>query len=517
MTNMVPMRVVSLLFMQPAADGNQALPTQDPPYFEDLAIGRVLDSVLKGYEDYNLRPFYRFIPHQREAIEYRNAILKDLSCEPLRGLVREFRYKMQAVRDHMGHAAKSFNPYQAAFFQLLSISDYCAAVCNLAAELRQVVLTCSGLKDFTAALQEYIEAASFQRLAEQAAHYHVALASIRYTVLINESTVTVSGFQEEPDYNEVINQFFERFKTGVQVEVQSQAPQAGVWIGNVQSRVLDGVARINQDIFGSLCAFTEQAKDFITTALLQFERETQFYLSWIEFTGRFSASLLLFSIPTLVDDHNINADSAFDLALADKLCANGQVIVTNNFYLRNQERIFVVTGPNQGGKTTFARTFGQMHYFGNLGLTVPGENVRLQFFDRIFTHFEREEALTALHGKLYDDLLRIRSILDAATPNSLIILNEIFNSTSLQDAQFLADKVLRQIIEIGALGVCVTFMDELANLGPQMVSLTSMVEPENPAKRSFLVVRRHADGLAYALSIAKKYGVTYDQLRERLS
>lgn len=86
----------------------------------------------------------------------------------------------------------------------------------------------------------------------------------------------------------------------------------------------------------------------------------------------------------------------------------------------------------------------------------------------------------------------------------------------MKDALFLADALLHRIIRLGALAVCVTFMDELATLGPETVSVTSMVEPENPAKRSFRVIRRQADGLAYALSIAKKYGVTYERLKERL-
>jgi len=210
--------------------------------------------------------------------------------------------------------------------------------------------------------------------------------------------------------------------------------------------------------------------------------------------------------------NNIYNHKGFNLALAYKI---KDKIVCNDFNINNDKRIIVITGPNNGGKTTFAIAFAQIHYLANLGLPVPGESSKLFLFDNIFTHFEKSEDVNSLRGKLEDDLIRIKNIIDNSTEKSIIIINEMLSSTTLNDAIYIGKKIIDEIRNINCICVYVTFIDELTKI-ENTISMVSQVLKENPEIRTHKIIEEPANGLAYAMALARKYGVTYDMILERV-
>lgn len=505
----------SILFER-AEDGGREETLEAPAFFVDLNLDQVIDTITAGKEEYNLKPFFYAPLTAIDAIQYRHEIMRDLENTILFENITSFAQKMRAMRDHLAKADKLYYLYQKESWFLDAVEIYCQAVNRLVDDLSLADLKSRGFLAFRDYLADYVHSDRFTTLRAEIQKLKADLSTVAYSLLIKGSTIQVQKYATEIDYSAEVLQTFEKFKQGA---VKNYLVELRDWndMNHVEAKILDLVAQLYPGIFSHLDRFYTENNRYLDETIGVFDREIQFYLAYLEYVAAFKRAGLKFCYPKFSNPSKEVYDyEGFDLALAHKLIAEKSSIVCNDFYLKGNERIIVVSGPNQGGKTTFARTFGQLHYLASLGCPVPGREAQLFLFDRLFTHFEKEENLHNLRGKLEDDLIRMDEILDRATPNSLLILNEIFTSTTLNDAVFLSRKILDQIIRLDLLCVCVTFIDELASL-EKTVSMVSTIVPEDPTLRTFKILRKPADGLAYALSIAEKYHLTYDYLQERLN
>lgn len=511
----------SVLFPDPAQMPQGGRSTESE-CFGDLNLDQVMRPILTSYREFSLDEFFYTPLDDIGTIHYRQDVLRDLEDEALRGLFTDFSktiFELDAFMAQTQKLLSSEDGYQNNYLakgRMFNFAErYCSAVSGLAEALAGKEVRSAGLRGIRDYLRNYRGTEEYAGLQAHARRLWEEFSTVRYCMLIRYGTIRVRKYEGQPDLSVDIRDLFARFRQGDVKDYRhklTEEPRAE----HVEAGVLKLVAECYPDVFSDLDAFCAAYLHFVDPAVARFAREIQFYLSWLTYIGPLREKGLPFCLPAVASDaEHLYCRGFFDLALAASM-GPGRGPVTNDFTLDRPERILVVTGPNQGGKTTYARAFGQIHYLASLGLCVPGGEASLLLFDRIYTHFEREEDLSTLNGKLEDDLERLHRILGRATAKSIIVINEIFSSTTLSDAVLLGGYMMDAIAKIGCPAVCVTFIDELAAHGEETVSMMSTVEEDDPTVRTFQIVRKPPDGLAYALHIASRYNLTYRRLYARL-
>ncbi len=201
-------------------------------------------------------------------------------------------------------------------------------------------------------------------------------------------------------------------------------------------------------------------------ALSDLGAELAFYLGAVALIRRVDAAGLPFCRPEIAppDERVCEIESAYNLNLAlRRLAADPSIdlsaaIVTSDVAFGRDGRIFVLTGPNQGGKTTYTQAVGLAHVLAQAGISVPGTRARISPLDGIYTHFPVEERPESGTGRLGEEARRLNDIFAQATRHSLILLNESLASTSPGESLYLAQDVVRALRRLGARAIYATHL-----------------------------------------------------------
>ncbi len=158
--------------------------------------------------------------------------------------------------------------------------------------------------------------------------------------------------------------------------------------------------------------------------------------------------------------------------------------VIDNDLAADGAALVVITGANQGGKTTFLRSIGLTQLMMQSGMFVPARSYRASVAPGVFTHFKREEDATMTSGKLDEELARMGLIADELKPGSLLLLNESFAATNEREGSEIARQIVQAVTEAGAPVFFVTHLTDFAR---------DRYERERASSR-FLLAERRPDG-----------------------
>lgn len=338
----------SILFERTEEDSIKKETLEAPDFFVDLNLDQIIDAITAGKQEYNLKPFFYTSLNDIDAIKYRHEIMLDLENKILFENIKSFAQRMRAMREHLAQKDKLYYKYQKESWFLDAVEIYCDAVNCLVHDLTLVDLKSRGFLAFREYLTNYTNSDRFTSLLAETKKLKDDLSTVKYCLLIKGNRINVSKYESEIDYSVEVEKTFEKFKQGAVKDYRVKFLDLPD-MNHVEAGVLDLVAKLYPDIFLNLDNYCTKNSNYLDETIAVFDREIQFYIAYLEYVAIFKRAGLKFCYPQISDKcKEVYNYEGFDLALAYKLINENSTVVCNDFYLKGKERIFVVTGPNQG-------------------------------------------------------------------------------------------------------------------------------------------------------------------------
>ena len=254
--------------------------------------------------------------------------------------------------------------------------------------------------------------------------------------------------------------------------------------------------------------------------------EFLFYIRWADYINKMQELGIPVCKPEITDNKNrdMHVKGLYNFKLAMQKVDGKKIdIVANDIDFDADHRIYIMTGPNRGGKTTMTQAVGILFLLAQCGIYTPCDSVNLSPVDNIYTHFPADENKTVDLGRLGEESKRMSEIFAQASNESLLLFNESLATTSFAEGLYIAKDVVRALRYLGARTIFNTHMHELAmNLNEVNTQIegdskvASLITGIHEGKRSYKIFLAPPEGVSYAQDIAKKYGVTFDQLAENI-
>lgn len=200
-------------------------------------------------------------------------------------------------------------------------------------------------------------------------------------------------------------------------------------------------------------------------------------------------------------------------------------VIPNDFSFDENGMIYVLTGPNRGGKSVITCAVGIAFVMAQLGLPVCADECVISPCDQIFTHFPTGSEDTIDKGRLGEECSRLGAIFEEVTEDSLVLLDESLSSTGSFEGAYIASEVLQGFSMVRCRGIFSTHLHDLAASVDEInaacvpkggVKIDNLVAAIDKGSRSFKILRARPDGKSYARDIAEKYGLSLEHILSRV-
>ena len=312
------------------------------------------------------------------------------------------------------------------------------------------------------------------------------------------------------------------FKNDEHTFISPLAAKRGFFSTSDDEALRESVMRSLDSVFkSSLKAWRQIVRAYVlekTDFLLSLLPEIEFLTASAEFIAKLEKRGVKLTYPVLHKGGKILC--ARSLVNPVTALATDAEMVANDIEFDENGTIYILTGPNRGGKSVFTTAVGDAVIMAQLGLPVAAESFELSVCDNVFCHFPDGDD-TIERGRLGSECERLQKIVNAFSGDSLVLLDESLSSTGSEEASAIAEEFLAGLAAVGCRAIFSTHLHSLAKSVPEInertaayggVKADTLAALISDGERSFKIERRSPEGKSYASDVASQYGLSLSEI-----
>ncbi len=417
----------------------QPLPPNEPALRQDLELDTLFQAMAQN--DKYIRKIVEKVvlcgTQDIETIRYRQAILKDCIKNP--AIVRQiYQIPIESVESQQRHWMGIFSNYPTGI--LAGAVDLMELFVSLLHRLKKIAdehasaFESEGFQRFFAMIRKELDDAYFARVEE-----HLARLKFEDGVLLsadlgdgNEGRNYV--LRKSPEKQPWLKRIFSQHPASYTFYIHPRDDAGGRALEDLRNRGINLVANA-----------LGQSTDHVDSFFKLLRAELAFYIGCLNLSEQLAQldEPIAFPDPAGMDERRFTAAGLYDVCLA--LTMNQKVV--GNEINGDGKELFIITGANQGGKSTALRSVGLAQLMMQAGMFVPAQTFSANLCSGIFTHYKRKEDASMKSGKLDEELKRMSEIADLITPNAVILFNESFAATNEREGSEIARQITRALLE----------------------------------------------------------------------
>jgi len=447
---------VFLMYPNRDFEPDQELPSNEAALTQDLELNTLFEAMAQG-DKFLFRVAQKAVLSGLDApgaIRYRQEILQDCLEHP--DVVRQiYRIPIKAIENKQRHWMGVFTRYPTGI--LSGALQMLEMFVDLLKTLKQIAdehagqFESPGFRRFFAMIQQELDDDYFAVVTQ-----HLKDLKFPRGVLIsaelgkaNEGTNYILR-KTNPDNQNWLKRIIGRKSPLYSYTLHPRDDAGAQALGQLRDRGVNLVANA-----------VAQSADHINSFFNALRLELAFYIGCLNLSEQLAqlGEPVVFPQPAPASERRLSFTGLYDVTLA--LTMN-QKVVGNDVNADNKDLI-IITGANQGGKSTFLRSIGLAQLMMQCGMFVPARSFCANICEALFTHYKREEDATMESGKFDEELSRMSDIVDNITPNSAVLFNESFSATNEREGSEIARQITCALLEMRIKVFYVTHLYELAN------------------------------------------------------